>query len=90
MERVIEILLSEPGRTLADFNPDSKKEQHENVTFHAFFLYRPRLEMYRRIDARVEEMVEAGLLQVPWRAGKAGCLWPSASVFGSAVGTLVL
>lgn len=28
-----------------------------------FFLHRPRLELYRRIDARVEEIVAGGLLQ---------------------------
>jgi hypothetical protein len=29
-----------------------------------FFLYRPRIELYRLIDARVEQMVDGGLLQV--------------------------
>ena len=32
--------------------------------FRPFFLYRRREQLYRRIDARCEEMVQRGLLQV--------------------------
>lgn len=67
LERVVEILLSSPGCKLAEFSPDGAASDHEDVVFHPFFLYRPRIELYRRIDARVEQMVEQGILQV--RAG---------------------
>lgn len=35
----------------------------------AFFLHRPRDQLYRRIDARVEEMVAGGLLTVGLQLG---------------------
>ena len=41
-----------------------------------FFLQRPRLELFERIDLRVEQMVDRGLLQVrpsPFHTAKRGC-----------------
>ena len=55
-----------------------------------FFLQRPRLELFERIDLRVEQMVDRGLLQVRqssfhtaervwWALCKACTSWPSPS-----------
>lgn len=47
-----------------------------------FFLQRPRLELFQRIDLRVEQMVARGLLQV-------GCIstfWPCAATLIAILG----
>lgn len=61
LNRVLEILLS-TGRPLGELNLDA--EAPLDYDFRCFFLNRSRLELYRRIDARVEAMVCGGLLQV--------------------------
>ena len=61
LNRVLEILLS-TGRPLGELNLDV--EAPLDYDFRCFFLNRSRLELYRRIDARVEAMVCGGLLQV--------------------------
>ncbi|KAL4434476.1 hypothetical protein ABPG75_000917 [Micractinium tetrahymenae] len=59
--RVVDILLQSGGKPLADL--DLNEERPTDYDCRCFFLHRPRLELYRRIDARVEEMVAGGLLQ---------------------------
>ncbi|EIE19274.1 isopentenyl transferase, partial [Coccomyxa subellipsoidea C-169] len=61
LNRVLEILLGTGGRPLAELNLDTGAPL--DYDFRCFFLNRPRLELYRRIDARCEEMVVGGLLQ---------------------------
>lgn len=46
----------------ADQDLDAARPTDYDV--RAFFLHRPRAQLYRRIDARVEEMVAGGLLTV--------------------------
>ena len=62
LNRVLDILLS-TGRPLGEL--DLNVEAPLDYDFRCFFLNRSRIELYRRIDARVEDMVYAGLLQVP-------------------------
>ncbi len=62
LNRVLEILLGTGGKPLAELNLDTGAPL--DYGFRCFFLNRPRLELYRRIDARCEEMVVGGLLQV--------------------------
>lgn len=72
LNRVLEIVLA-TRRPLAELDLDTEAPLDYN--FRCFFLNRPRVELYRRIDARCEEMVMSGLLQVafppalPMRAG---------------------
>ena len=61
LNRVLEILVSS-GRPLGELNLDV--DAPLDYDFRCFFLNRSRLELYRRIDARVEAMVCGGLLQV--------------------------
>ena len=61
LNRVLEILVS-TGRPLGELNLNV--EAPLAYDFRCFFLNRSRLELYRRIDARVEGMVCGGLLQV--------------------------
>ena len=61
LNRVLEILLA-TGRPLAELDLDVGAPL--DYDFRCFFLNRPRVELYRRIDARCEEMVVGGLLQV--------------------------
>ena len=58
---MLEILVS-TGRPLGELNLDV--EAPLDYDFRCFFLNRSRVELYRRIDARVEAMVCGGLLQV--------------------------
>lgn len=51
-----------PSSPLPD--QDLSDERPTDYDCRCFFLHRPRLELYRRIDARVEDMVAGGLLQV--------------------------
>ncbi|KAK9915049.1 hypothetical protein WJX75_004116 [Coccomyxa subellipsoidea] len=60
LNRVLEILLA-TGRPLAELDLDVGAPL--DYDFRCFFLNRPRVELYRRIDARCEEMVVGGLLQ---------------------------
>ena len=61
LHRVYEILL-DTGQPLAemDIPPDSEPD----YDFRCFFLNRPRMELYRRIDARCEQMLYKGIMQV--------------------------
>lgn len=59
MNRVVDILLQAPGKTLADLDAESGNSNYE---FRCFYLVRDRVEMYRRIDERVESMIMEGLL----------------------------
>lgn len=61
MQRVVDILLQAPGKTLADLNndPDGHDKEYD---FRCFYLVRPRVDLYRRIDERVELMMMDGLL----------------------------
>lgn len=58
--RVVDILLQSPGKTLADLDLDTSAAREYD--FRCFYLNRPRMELYRRIDERVEEMLRSGLL----------------------------
>lgn len=58
--RVLEVVLH-TGKTLAEF--EAKPDVPINYDFRCFFLQRPRLELFERIDLRVEQMVDGGLLQ---------------------------
>lgn len=58
--RVVDILLQSPGKTLAELDMDTNMPQ--KYDFRCFFLTRPRIELYRRIDERVEEMFLSGLI----------------------------
>ena len=95
LNRVLEILVS-TGRPLGELNLDV--DAPLDYDFRCFFLNRSRLELYRRIDARVEAMVCGGLLQVPTTlqqrslsqvsvAASSGCAaelkWPMAEVLPS-------
>jgi hypothetical protein len=51
-----------PCSAPADQNLDAARPTDYDC--RCFFLHRPRLELYRRIDGRVEEMVAGGLLKV--------------------------
>lgn len=59
--RVLEIVL-QTGRTLAEQDLDTSAPL--DYDFRCFFLNRPRMELYRRIDERCEQMVIGGLLEV--------------------------
>lgn len=61
MRRVLQILLH-TGTPLAD--QDIKLTSTLRYDVRAFFLSRPRMELYRRIDARCERMLLAGLVEV--------------------------
>ena len=71
LNRVLEILVS-TGRPLGELNLDV--EAPLDYDFRCFFLNRSRLELYRRIDARVESMVCGGLLQVTISCSRGLCL----------------
>ena len=61
LRRVLEILLV-ARRPLAELDLDTAAPLDHD--FRCFFLNRPRACLYRRIDARVEQMIAGGLLQV--------------------------
>lgn len=63
LARVVEILLAAPRARLSDFT-QAGQGRYGAFAFHPFFLVRPRLDLYRRIDARVEHMVSSGLIGV--------------------------
>ena len=64
MNRVVDILLQAPGKTLADLDRDGTAPVEYD--FRCFFLHRPRIQLYRRIDERVEVMMSRGLLRETW------------------------
>lgn len=59
--RVYEILL-DGGQPLAQL--DLSADAELDYDFRCFFLNRPRMELYRRIDARCEQMLHRGIFQV--------------------------
>ncbi len=61
LNRMLEILLVS-GRPLAELDVDTAAPFDFN--FRCFFLNCDRVQLYRRIDGRCEEMVTRGLLQV--------------------------
>ncbi|EFN51365.1 hypothetical protein CHLNCDRAFT_55198 [Chlorella variabilis] len=81
--RIVDILLQSGGRPLADQDLDAGTPTHYDC--RCFFLHRPRLELYRRIDGRVEEMVAAGLLQECQLLLEAGVA-PSSNCASRAIG----
>lgn len=50
---------SNPGK----HNPLNCDAQELDYDFRCYFLYKPRMELFRQIDLRCEHMVQAGLLQ---------------------------
>jgi len=58
--RVVDILLQTPGKTLKELNLNETAPL--DYDFRCYFLSRPREELYRRIDARVEDMMLNGLI----------------------------
>lgn len=61
LQRVVDILLQSGGKPLAALNLDEAAPP--DYDFRAFFLHRPRAELYSRIDQRVEQMMMGGLMQ---------------------------
>lgn len=61
LKRVLQILL-DSGKPLPE--QDIRLTNTLRYDVRAFFLYRPRMNLYRRIDARCEQMLLAGLVQV--------------------------
>ena len=64
MLRVLEILLA-TGRPRSDFNLNTGTPLDFDI--RCFFLDRPRISLYRRIDLRCEQMLQGGMLQVRTR-----------------------
>lgn len=60
MNRVVDILLQAPGKTLSELDRDDGATP--KYDFRCFFLVRPRIQLYRRIDERVEVMLAHGLI----------------------------
>lgn len=60
LQRVVDILLQSPGKTLRDLNLNEAAPL--DFDFRCYFLTRPRIELYRRIDSRVEDMVASGVI----------------------------
>lgn len=60
LQRVVDILLQSPGKTLKDLNLNEAAPL--DFDFRCYFLTRPRIELYRRIDSRVEDMVANGVI----------------------------
>ena len=61
MNRVVDILLQAPGKTLAEL--DAESGGTPLYDFRCIYLTRDRVEMYRRIDERVEIMLVGGLVR---------------------------
>ena len=59
--RALEVFES-TGRPISDWQREWQR-QSENDAGHVLWLDLPRAELYARIDARVQEMVEAGLVE---------------------------
>lgn len=80
---MVDILLQSGGKTLKELNLDVKKPL--DYDFRTYFLVRPREELYRRIDGRVEEMVAGGLLKECYGLLKQG-LRPNSNCATKAIG----
>lgn len=61
MNRVVDILLQAPGKTLADL--DAQDGGSPVYDFRCCYVTRNRVELYRRIDERVEIMLSDGLIK---------------------------
>ena len=61
LHRQLEVVLA-TGQPLAELDMDI--DAPLQYDFRCFFLSRPRAELYRRADARCEDMLAGGLLQV--------------------------
>ena len=59
--RILEVVQT-TGGTMAALDIDEAAPL--DFDFRCFFLHRPRIDLYRRIDLRCEQMVARGLLQV--------------------------
>ncbi|DBA89023.1 TPA: hypothetical protein ACH3X2_000238 [Trebouxia sp. C0005] len=80
--RVLEIVMHS-GKPLAEFEPPA--DAALDYDFRCFFLQRPRLELFQRIDLRVEQMVDRGLLQeAQWMLDQG--IRPDSACAGRAIG----
>lgn len=80
--RVLEIVMH-TGKSLAEFEPAA--DAPLDYDFRCFFLQRPRLELFQRIDLRVEQMVDRGLLQeAQWMLDQG--IRPDSACAGRAIG----
>lgn len=61
LQRVVEILMGSKGTPLAALDLDTAAPLAYD--FRCFFLDRPRVQLYRRIDERCETMLQGGMLQ---------------------------
>jgi tRNA dimethylallyltransferase len=61
MLRVLEIVVA-TGRPRSKLNLDTKAPLDYDI--RCFYLDRPRISLYRRIDLRCEQMLQGGMLQV--------------------------
>ena len=61
LNRILEVVLS-TGSSMHELDLDVAAPL--DFDFRCFFLNRPRSQMYRRIDERVEQMMADGLMQV--------------------------
>jgi len=59
MHRVLDILMQCPGKTLKELD---RQQEGAAYDFRCWFLVRDRVELYRRIDYRVELMMTEGML----------------------------
>ena len=72
-ERALEIVRSS-GRPMADFKPGVDGEGGGSLfDFRCFHLAVPRLQLYRRIDARCETMLADGILDEAAALWQSGC-----------------
>ncbi|GLI64936.1 hypothetical protein VaNZ11_008337, partial [Volvox africanus] len=86
LERALSILLMHPGSRLADFEPRADPNSGPDFDFRCFFLHRPRLQLYDRIAARVEEMIlGGGLLEEAAMLLRRG-LTPGSNMAAKAIG----
>jgi tRNA A37 N6-isopentenylltransferase MiaA len=71
MLRVLEIVMT-TGRPRSKLNLDTKAPLDYDI--RCFYLDRPRISLYRRIDLRCEQMLQGGMLQVHNASvSRAGC-----------------
>lgn len=72
LKRVVDILLQTRGTPLSQQNLNTTAPL--DYDFRCFFLHRPRVELCRRIDERVETIVHTGLLKEAHAMLKSGLL----------------
>lgn len=72
LKRVVDILLQTKGTPLSQQNLNTTAPL--DYDFRCFFLHRPRVELCRRIDERVETIVHTGLLKEAHAMLKSGLL----------------